>query len=108
MFISPEHEKSNYGECSPGPGTAKQKSAFGRQEASLKKSSPGWGFGTQKVSECLINAIVCTLWSQCTACSKLKNMLPSVCKLGNLKVLLNFFHQHALLPNLSKFDSTMH
>ncbi|KAK9840151.1 hypothetical protein WJX74_004174 [Apatococcus lobatus] len=50
MFISVDHEKSNYGECSPGPGTANQGQAIGHQSLSTKESPPTWGFGSSQRS----------------------------------------------------------
>lgn len=50
MYVSSEHEKQCHGECSPGPLTAKKINAIGKQTLSYNKSSPGWVFGTSKVS----------------------------------------------------------
>lgn len=48
MFISVDHEKSNYGECSPGPTTANPGKGIGAQQLSTNESSPRWGFGSGK------------------------------------------------------------
>lgn len=48
LFISPDHEKSNYGVCSPGPGTGLQRSAVGKQPLAVNRSSSTWSFGTEK------------------------------------------------------------
>jgi len=48
QFISTEHEKSSYGENSPGPVTADLRSSMGKQELSMKKTNPKWGFGKAK------------------------------------------------------------
>lgn len=48
IFISREHEKSQYGELSPGPATAPVVNSFGSQKLSVKKTYPSWGFGTSK------------------------------------------------------------
>lgn len=48
LFISPEHEKSNFGVFSPGPCTGLQKSAVGKQPLAVNRSSSTWSFGTQK------------------------------------------------------------
>lgn len=45
QFISADHEKSNYGEHSPGPCTANASAGSGRRLLSTTKSSPAWGFG---------------------------------------------------------------
>ncbi len=50
MFISLDHEKSNYGVGSPGPATAAPPSGIGRPQLSTNKSMPAWGFGTAKGS----------------------------------------------------------
>ncbi|DBA79673.1 hypothetical protein WJX77_002457 [Trebouxia sp. C0004] len=48
MFISVDHEKSNYGECSPGPTTANPSKGMGAQQLSTNESAPRWGFGSSK------------------------------------------------------------
>lgn len=48
MFISADHEKSNYGVCSPGPATAAPLSGVGRSQLSAHRNPPAWGFGTAK------------------------------------------------------------
>lgn len=48
MFISVDHEKSNYGECSPGPTTANPSKGMGAQQLSTNESAPRWGFGSGK------------------------------------------------------------
>ncbi|GLI63074.1 hypothetical protein VaNZ11_005976 [Volvox africanus] len=48
IFISKEHEKSGFGENSPGPVTSQFVSSIGAQRLSIKQSAPSWGFGTQK------------------------------------------------------------
>lgn len=50
MFISLDHEKSNYGVGSPGPATAAPPSGIGRPQLSTNKSMPAWGFGTARGS----------------------------------------------------------
>lgn len=50
IFISKEHEKSSYGENSPGPATGSVVNAIGNQTLSVKKTLPSWGFGTSKRS----------------------------------------------------------
>ncbi|KAK9829789.1 hypothetical protein WJX72_007931 [[Myrmecia] bisecta] len=48
MFISVDHEKSNYGECSPGPTTANPSKGIGAQQLSTNANQPAWGFGSGK------------------------------------------------------------
>lgn len=48
VYISAEHEKGQYGQGSPGPMTARPKSAFRQQVNSSKSTSPSFGFGTSK------------------------------------------------------------
>ena len=48
MFISVDHEKSNYGECSPGPTTANPGKGIGAQQLSTNETAPRWGFGSGK------------------------------------------------------------
>ncbi|PNH09263.1 hypothetical protein TSOC_004128 [Tetrabaena socialis] len=48
IFISKDHEKSMYGEHSPGPVTSEFVSSIGSQRLSAKTSMPSWGFGTEK------------------------------------------------------------
>ncbi|KAK9904232.1 hypothetical protein WJX75_007359 [Coccomyxa subellipsoidea] len=48
MYISPDHDKSNYGVGSPGPGTAAPSRGIGRPQLSTHRSMPAWGFGTAK------------------------------------------------------------
>ncbi|CAL8470628.1 g10170 [Coccomyxa elongata] len=50
MFISLDHEKSNYGVGSPGPATAAPPSGIGRPQLSTNRSMPAWGFGTARAS----------------------------------------------------------
>ena len=49
-FISKEHEKTCYGDNTPGPSTAEPYDGCGKQLLSTHHSSPGWGFGTGRVS----------------------------------------------------------
>ena len=49
IFISADHEKSNYGIGSPGPGTCNPPKCIGRPELSTNSSTPAWGFGTGKL-----------------------------------------------------------
>lgn len=49
-FISKEHEKQSYGEGTPGPSTAQPYDSYGKQSLSTRSTSPGWGFGTSRVS----------------------------------------------------------
>ncbi|KAL4447748.1 hypothetical protein ABPG75_004967 [Micractinium tetrahymenae] len=48
VFISVEHEKGSYGNCSPGPVTANPASSLGRQVLSTKSSTGSTGFGSSK------------------------------------------------------------
>ncbi|KAL6748123.1 flagellar associated protein [Haematococcus lacustris] len=48
VFISKEHEKSQFGLTSPGPTTSNVINAFGSQVQSIKKTNPSWGFGSSK------------------------------------------------------------
>ncbi len=66
VFISKEHEKSAFGEFSPGPTTGTVVNAIGPQKLSVKKSYPSWGFGTAKVrmstrTKQQTNALCCPL-----------------------------------------------
>lgn len=51
LFISKEHEKSQFGNNSPGPASGVTVMACGPQKLSVKKSSPSWGFGTSARSK---------------------------------------------------------
>ena len=46
VYVSPDHEKSRYGEYSPGPQTVGQVSSMGEQVNSRLKSAQGFGFGS--------------------------------------------------------------
>jgi len=46
VYISPEHEKSHFGENSPGPASIGPRSGIGPQSNSRNFSSSQWGFGT--------------------------------------------------------------
>lgn len=48
VFISVDHEKGSYGNCSPGPVTANPASSMGRQVLSTKSSTGCPGFGSSK------------------------------------------------------------
>ncbi|KAG1677650.1 hypothetical protein FOA52_010432 [Chlamydomonas sp. UWO 241] len=50
VFVSREHEKCTFGEIGPGPATGPIVPCFGKQQLSVKKSNPSWGFGTGKRS----------------------------------------------------------
>ncbi|GBF90044.1 flagellar associated protein [Raphidocelis subcapitata] len=54
-FISKEHEKSCYGENTPGPITAGPYAGVGPQLLSTRHSSPKWGFGTGRRLKDYIN-----------------------------------------------------
>lgn len=43
LFISAEHQKDLYGRNTPGPTTAVDLGAYGRQVPSTRRSSPSWG-----------------------------------------------------------------
>jgi len=47
VFLSPEHAKSDFGKCSPGPSVYSGKSAVGRQPDSKKENSPAWVFSSE-------------------------------------------------------------
>ncbi|CAL5220311.1 g2299 [Coccomyxa viridis] len=46
IFLSLAHEKSNYGNCSPGPGTAVHDGGLGHSTLSRYRSCPAWVFGS--------------------------------------------------------------
>ncbi len=48
LYISPEHEKSNCGNNSPGPCNYNLPEATGKQPLSKYSSMPSWGFGSSK------------------------------------------------------------
>lgn len=48
LYVSPEHEKSNYGENSPGPASIGPMTSLGRQMSSKTPSSSTWSFGSAK------------------------------------------------------------
>lgn len=48
VYISSEHEKSQYGKQSPGPVTAGSRTAFGKQTISRKQSVPSHKLGSAK------------------------------------------------------------
>jgi len=47
VFLSREHEKSQFGSYSPGPATYKQYASVGKQVPSTKASLPTWKFGSE-------------------------------------------------------------
>lgn len=48
VYISQEHEKSHYGENSPGPASIGPDTSFGKQQSSKKNSAAAWKFGSSK------------------------------------------------------------
>ena len=48
MYLSADHEKSHYGQQSPGPMTANMQSSMASQVNSRKNSMASWRFGTAK------------------------------------------------------------
>lgn len=70
-FISKEHEKSCYGENTPGPITAAPYGGVGPQLLSTRHSSPKWGFGTGRVS-----LLLAVLW-RCLARTHTAFVLPA-------------------------------
>lgn len=48
VYISPEHEKQHFGECSPGPASIGPMTALGRQQNSTMSNASVWTFGSAK------------------------------------------------------------
>lgn len=46
VYLSRDHDRSNAGSASPGPGRYAVPSSMGRQTHSKKDSSPSWVFGS--------------------------------------------------------------
>lgn len=46
LYLSPEHDKINFGQNSPGPCTYNLNGSVGVQHSSKDASQPSWGFGT--------------------------------------------------------------
>jgi len=46
VFLTPAHEKVNFGKASPGPLSYSLQPSIGKQSMSPKKDLPSWGFGS--------------------------------------------------------------
>lgn len=77
VFISKEHEKGTYGTGTPGPITANPYTAMGRQLLSRRPTSPGWGFGTSRVSSMVPSVHVMRSVS-CPACCVVSSAAPAL------------------------------